>query len=154
MFLLEPNEKEAFMKVIYSVMMFDRNINDQEHEILNSLSIDIFNLENFQRIDIEKDDKIVDEINKIKSIIPVIYLFNILFELQKYNTKSKRYIKRIETILLRTKMKDEIIKSKLFLFGYKFRNNDISQKNNILLKKISKFVKKLRNTTQLTKGKN
>ncbi|KAA0259409.1 hypothetical protein FHQ18_00590 [Deferribacter autotrophicus] len=144
MFLLTDKEKESFLKAIYSVMMFDRQISDEENEILEILKSEILQIDKFLKIDLEKDELIVDEINKIYKIIPVIYLFNILFELKKYHKKEKRneYLKRVKSILKNVKMYDEIVKSKLFIYSAK--TNEKDEDSNIkefgLQNKIKKFL--------------
>ena len=162
MFLLSKEEKIAFMKVIYSAMMFDRQIKDEENEILNSLKSEVFNLTDFQKIDLEKEEKIVEEINKINSLIPTIYLFNILYELEKYYMGAKTaisldYLDKIDNILMKVKMKDEIYKSKLFKFGERInklqkynqnkkensynKNNKKTENNDFAISAVRKFTK-------------
>ncbi len=144
MFLLTEDEKIAFLKVVYTVMMFDRQINDYEYEILKILQKDIFQVENFEKIDLEYEDHIVEEINKIKKLIPVIYLFNILFELQIYVKDKKIFLEKVNNILEKVKFYDDIIKSKLFVYSKSYELNKSEKNEDIVEKgmKIEEIVEK------------
>jgi hypothetical protein len=137
-FLLNDNEKRAFYKTMRAVMMFDFEVNKDERKILKEIKNNIFYLEESPQPPVADDDTkkereridlaIAQEINKIESIIPLVYLFNILYELQKYNKISGYDFKsRIDDILELVDKKEDIKKSKLFLHNAsakKLESND------------------------------
>ncbi len=125
-FLLNDAEKKAFYKAVRAVMMFDFEVNQDERKILKEIKNNIFYLEESPQPPVADDDTkkererinkaIAIEINKIDSIVPLVYLFNILYELQKYNKIPGYDFKgRIDEILELVDKKEEIKKSKLFL---------------------------------------
>jgi len=125
-FLLNDIEKQAFYKAMRAVMMFDFEVNKDERKILNEIKNNIFYLEESPQPPVADDEgskererinrAIAGEINKIESIVPLVYLFNILYELQKYNKVTDYDFKsRIDDILELVDKKEEIKKSKLFL---------------------------------------
>jgi len=143
MFLLNSDEKISFLKVVYSVIMFDDYIQDEEKVILESLQSEVFNLASFQKINLETDENIANEINKITKVTPIIHLFNILFDLSNYYKQyeisnnsikeeqyKEEYNRRIDSILERVKYRDEIKKSKLFDSLYIKKDDDKSLQKN------------------------
>jgi len=162
-FLLNNNEKRAFYKTMRAVMMFDFEVNEDERKILKEIKNNIFYLEESPQPPVADDDTkkererinlaIAQEINKIESIIPLVYLFNILYELQKYNKISGYNFKsRIDDILELVDKKEDIKKSKLFLHNAsakKLRNNDkelVGTVKNLFNNFSSVFSKKRENT--------
>ncbi len=114
-FLLNDDEKIAFLKVVYSVMMFDRHHSDPEVVILDTLRSELFRIVDFEYTQIKDNKKIVEEVDKVHSVIPVVYLFNIMYELEKYNPKTHNFKEKINDILDEVRFKNEILKSKLFI---------------------------------------
>jgi len=168
MFLLNNNEKISFLKVVYSAVMFDDYIQEEEKNILESLQNEVFNLNTFQKINLETDENIANEINKITKLTPVIHLFNILYDLSRYykryeiasdknkkNIYKKEYNIKITSILDKTNYKNEITKSKLFDSSLientikKSTQKDSDTMDNSIIKELSEgsetFVKSTKN---------
>ncbi len=123
-FLSNNEEKKAFLTIILNVIMIDGHRKEEEKIILKNLEL-LFNIENLDSYSLygldEKDKthaikKIIVEVNKIKSVIPIVYLFNILFELKKYNNTVYNFDKTIYQILDKVDAKEYILNSKLFLY--------------------------------------
>ena len=140
-FLLNNEEKKAFYKVIRAVMMFDFNINADERKILKEIKTNIFYLDESPQPPVADDDSkqererinkfIAIEINKIESLIPLVYLFNIIYELEQYNkVKDYKYKDRIDEILNLVDKKEDIQKSKLFIHNKsKIKDKPIDNNN-------------------------
>ena len=131
MFLLNEEEKINFLKIIYTAAMYDKKIIDAEEKIIRSIQEEIFNISSFERIDLDiRNVKTIAEIiDKIDSIIPVIYLFNILYEMAKFTEKRNDYIQKINIILNSVKMRDKIINSSIFEYKKYLNEKDIKNKN-------------------------
>lgn len=120
MFLLSEEEKISFLKVVYSVCMLDKKLSQEEEDILDALK-KVFNIDKFDQIKLDSNE-ITSEINKIKKTIPIIYLFNILYELGKYykkeenwKPKTEEHKKIIDGLLAEVDCK-EIKKSQKFIY--------------------------------------
>jgi len=131
MFLLNEEEKINFLKIIYTAAMYDKKIIDAEEKIIRSIQEEIFNISSFERIDLDiRNVKTIAEIiDKIDSIIPVIYLFNILYEMAKFTENRNDYIQKINTILNSVKMREKIINSSIFEYKKYLNEKDIKNKN-------------------------
>jgi hypothetical protein len=100
--------------------MLDKKLSQEEEDILDALK-KVFNIDKFDQIKLDSNE-ITSEINKIKKTIPIIYLFNILYELGKYykkeenwKPKTEEHKKIIDGLLAEVDCK-EIEKSQKFIY--------------------------------------
>ena len=110
---LDTVGKNAFLKVLYTVMLQDKVLSDEEEKTLELISKEIFKLEDYEQTNLKTSEKTATEINKIKSETAIVFLAEILVYIAKNSTEKKSIVEFLHQVFLGVEMPEDI-KTRLF----------------------------------------
>lgn len=112
MMRLNDAGQNAFLKVLYTVMLHDKILSDEEEKTLNLISKEIFKMEDYDQTNLKTSEKTATEVNKIKSETAIIFLAEILGYIAR-NSMEKSVKPFLHRVFDGVEMPDDI-KNRLF----------------------------------------
>jgi len=80
---LNEAEKKSFLKILYTIMMQDKHLSDEEEKTIKLIAKEIFQLKDYDETNLITIEKTAKEINKIKRETAIISLVEIMIYFAK-----------------------------------------------------------------------
>jgi len=89
MLILDDAGKKSFLRILYTVMIQDKVLSEEEVETLELFAREVFKLEDYDETNLRTPEKIASEINKIKSDTAIVSLAEILVYIARQSEKKQ-----------------------------------------------------------------
>ncbi|MCD6585890.1 MAG: hypothetical protein J7K96_09035 [Desulfobacteraceae bacterium] len=89
MLILDDVGKKSFLKLLYTTMIQDKILSNEEENTLELIAREIFQLDDYEETNLKTPEKTAREINKIKSDTAIINLVEILLYIAEKSEKKQ-----------------------------------------------------------------
>ena len=89
MLILDDVGKKSFLKILYTTMIQDKILSDEEVTTIELIAREVFQVDDYDETNLRTADKTAREINKIKSDMAIINLVEILLYIARKSEKKQ-----------------------------------------------------------------